>query len=174
LRGTLTGVFTPVPLLAPGAFNASLFSLKKDLRPIIEAGVKLVLLAEDNEDDVILFKRAFKQAGITNALRIVRDGDEVIRYLKGEGEFADRVKHPFPALLLLDLNMPRANGFHVLQWVRRQSDTRDLHIIVLTTSDDIGAVKRAYDMGANSFITKSLDTGEFVGQLRDVKEHWLA
>jgi CheY-like chemotaxis protein len=136
--------------------------------------VKLVLLAEDNEDDVVLFKRAFKQAGITNPLRIVRDGDEVIRYLKGDGEFGDRTKHPFPALLLLDLNMPRINGFQVLHWVRSESNTRDLHIIVLTTSDDIGAVKRAYDIGANSFITKSLDTGEFVGQLRELKEHWLS
>jgi CheY-like chemotaxis protein len=133
----------------------------------------IVLLADDDEDAVVLFKRAFKQAGIRNELRVVGGGAEAIAYLNGEGEFSNRRRYPFPVLVLLDLKMPGTGGFEVLDWVRRQSEMKDLSVIVLTTSDDLVDLKRAYELGANSFITKSHDMQEFVGQLRDVKEHWL-
>ena len=138
-----------------------------------DAGGGVVLLVEDDDDAVELFKRAFGQAGLTNELRVVRAGDEAMKYLKGEGKFANRRKYPFPALVLLDLNMPRVSGFEVLQWARRHEEMRDLRIIVLTTSEDLGDLKRAYELGSNSFMTKSHDTQEFVRQLRDVKTHWL-
>ena len=80
----------------------------------------LILLAEDDENDIALFRRALANADIRNPVEIVRDGDEAIAYLKGEGKFSDRTKYPLPALMLLDLNMPRRDGFQVLDWIRRQ------------------------------------------------------
>ena len=79
---------------------------------------KLILLVEDNEDDVSLIERAFARAGIDNPLQVVRDGEQAVSYLKAEGEYADRVKYPLPSLVLLDLKMPRRNGFEVLSWIR--------------------------------------------------------
>ena len=132
-----------------------------------------VLLAEDSDDDILLFKRAYNRAGVHSPLHIVRDGEEAIRYLKGRGKFTDRTLYPVPRLLVVDLKMPRKNGFEVIDWVRRESDLKTLHIIVLTTSGDLSDVKRAYETGANSFVTKSLDMGEFVEQLKGVKSNWL-
>jgi len=133
----------------------------------------LVLLAEDNENDIVLFKRAFKQAAIKCPLRVVRDGEEVIKYLKGTGKFSNRNEHPFPKLLLLDLKMPGKDGFAVLAWIRQEPSVKHLRVVVLTTSGELQAVNRAYELGANSFIVKSANTQEFVAQLRDIKRHWL-
>jgi len=138
-----------------------------------ETGAKLVLLAEDNENDIALFKRAFAQAGIPHKLRVVRDGGEVVAYLMGRGKYSDRNEYPLPALLLLDLKMPAMNGFEVLQWARVQPETKELPIIVLATSAESNDVKLAYRLGANSFITKSDNLEEFVGQMKHLHQTWL-
>jgi CheY-like chemotaxis protein len=132
-----------------------------------------VLLAEDNDDEILLFKRAFKLAELDLPLRIVRDGEEAIAYLKGEGKFSNRTEHPFPVLLLLDLKMPRKNGLQVLQWVRGQHSTKGLCVIILTNIEDVHAARVFYQFGVNSFITKSADLHEFARQLRRVKDCWL-
>ena len=138
-----------------------------------QAGAKVVLLAEDNEDEIILLKRAFSRAGITHKLRIVRDGAGVVTYLMGRGKYSDRKEYPLPVLLLLDLKMPGMNGFEVLAWVRAQPELKELRVIVLTSSEDPNDMRRAYELGANSFMVKSCDLQKFVGQLEDVKERWL-
>jgi CheY-like chemotaxis protein len=135
---------------------------------------EVVLLAEDDENDTALFKRAFKQVGIKNPLQIVRDGDEAIEYLKGEGRFSDRTKYPLPTLLLLDLKMPRTNGFQVLQWVRQQPTLKALRVLVLTTSTEIRDVNLAYELGANSFLVKSLDIQDFAALVSQIKNCWLS
>lgn len=135
---------------------------------------EVVLVAEDDENDVTLFQRAFKQAQITNPLQIVRDGEEAIEYLKGEGKFSDREKYPVPTLLLLDLKMPRKNGFEVLQWIREQPSLKALRVLVLTTSTDIRDVNTAYRLGANSFLVKSLDIQDFAALVSQIKNCWLS
>jgi CheY-like chemotaxis protein len=134
----------------------------------------IVLLADDNDDDVVLFRRGYKAAGITQSLRIVNDGAEAIKYLTQAAKGNDRRRFPRPALMFLDLKMPGKSGFDVLQWVRQKSGIRDLPIIVLTTSGDLNDVKTAYELGANSFVTKVLNSEEFVTELRGVKLHWLS
>jgi len=132
------------------------------------SGQPVILLAEDSADDVDMFRRAFKQACIEAPLHIVSDGDEAIAYLTGEGKFANRAEFPLPDLFLLDLKMPRKNGFEVLAWLRTHPTLCPLRTVVLTTSQDIKDVTRAYAFGANSFLTKPLDFIEFKNTLQEM------
>jgi CheY-like chemotaxis protein len=133
----------------------------------------VILLAEDNEDHAVLTRRAFKQSGLVNPLFVVEDGEQAIAYLKGEGKFANRSEYPLPTLLLLDLKMPRKNGFEVLEWLRGQPELAALRVVVLTTSDQIHDVNRAYQLGANSFLTKPVDFRDFVQLSSAIKGYWL-
>jgi CheY-like chemotaxis protein len=113
-----------------------------------------ILLAKDNEDYVMLFQRALKAADVQAGLQIVRDGQEAVDYLSGTEPYADRVRHPFPKLLLLDLKMPRMDGFEVLSAVRQRLGFTRLPVIVLTHSDNPADIKRAYELGATSYFQK--------------------
>jgi len=132
-----------------------------------------ILLAEDNDDDIFIIRRAFGQAGLIESLHVVPDGAEAIAYLKGEGKYSDRVQHPPPTLLLLDLKMPRKTGFDVLQWIRADPAWRPLRVIVLTTSSDLRDVNRAYQLGANSFLVKPADFEKTMTLIRALKDYWL-
>jgi CheY-like chemotaxis protein len=134
----------------------------------------LILLAEDDENDIELFRRALLQARIRNPLQIVRDGDEAIAYLNGEGKFSDRARYPLPALMLLDLNMPRKDGFEVLEWIRSQPELKILRVVVLTISRNVYDVTRAYRLGANSFFVKSLDAQTFSQLVESIHAYWLS
>src|SRR3954467_5044148 len=118
------------------------------------AASHVVLIAEDNGDDVLLIRRAFTKARLMNPLHFVENGDLAIDYLAGRGVYADRETYPLPALLLLDLKLPRKSGFEVLAWVRGEAGLRVLPVIVLTSSRESGDVQKAYAMGANTYLTK--------------------
>ena len=105
---------------------------------------RLILLAEDDDNDVLLIQSAFKGAGILTPIYVVRDGDEVIAYLKGVGKYANRADYPLPSVLLLDLKMPRKTGFEVLQWIRSERTLQTLRVIVLTGSTDLLDLNKAY------------------------------
>jgi CheY-like chemotaxis protein len=132
-----------------------------------------ILLAEDNEDHVHFIKRSFMHARFLNPVQVTRDGVETIAYLNGDGPFADRGQFPFPALLLLDLKMPNKDGFEVMEWVRQHPAMRTLRIVVLTTSDRIFDVKRAYALGATGFLTKPLNLHEFIQLGPAIKGYWM-
>lgn len=119
-----------------------------------------ILLAEDNDDDAFLIERAFLKARLANPIMRVKDGVEAIAYLAGEGEYSDRKKFPCPYFILLDLKMPRTDGFGVLQWIREHPKLKKLLVVVLTGQPvDSPAhafmVEKAYELGANSFLRKS-------------------
>jgi CheY-like chemotaxis protein len=133
----------------------------------------LILIAEDNEDHVLLLRRALQKGAVLNPVFVVNDGEEAIAYLKGEGKYADRYEYPLPALLLLDLKMPRKNGFEVLQWIRQQPGLRRLRVVVLTTSDAPQDVDRAYELGANAFMVKPLERKDFMELTNAIKGYWL-
>ncbi len=132
-----------------------------------------ILLAEDNADHVTLIKRAFVQSRLINPIQVVEDGEQTIAYLSGQGKYADRKQYPAPALLLLDLKMPNKDGFEVLEWIRYQPEWRSLRVVVLTTSDRIYDVQRAYELGAHSFLTKPLDVRDFVLLGPAIKGYWV-
>lgn len=133
----------------------------------------LILIAEDNEDHAFLLRRALKKGAVLNPVFVVTDGEEAIAYLKGEGKFCDRYEYPLPGLLLLDLKMPKKDGFEVLQWIRQQPGLRRLRIVVLTTSDNPDDIDRAYDLGANSFMVKPLEKQQFLEVTTAIKGYWL-
>jgi CheY-like chemotaxis protein len=133
----------------------------------------VILLAEDDENQVLFVRRAFKHAGLLNPLFVVEDGEQTIAYLKGEGKYSNRAEYPLPCLLLLDLKMPNMNGFEVLEWLRRQPSLSALRVVVLTTSDQVRDVNRAYQLGANSFLTKPVDFRDFVQLTLAIKGYWI-
>ena len=133
----------------------------------------VILLAEDNEDDVMLLQRAFAKANFLNPLAVVPNGEEAIAYLQGEGKYIDRKTYPFPTLLLLDLKLPRKNGFEVLEWIGQQSTMGALRVVVLTSSDDIWDLRQAYQLGAASFLIKPVDFHHFVDLSQSIKGYWL-
>jgi len=133
---------------------------------------QLFLLAEDDEGSVFLMKEAFAKAGVANPLRVVGDGDEVIAYLKGAPPYENRAEHPMPFALLLDLKMPRKDGFEVLEWVRNQPNLKRLIIIVLTSSNRSADADRAYALGANFYLTKPGPFNELVEMTKCLRD-WL-
>src|SRR5882672_5158271 len=100
----------------------------------LERTGEVILLADDSEDDEVIFKRVLRLSGLTNPVAVVRNGEEAIAYLKGEGPFADRERFPMPRILMLDLKMPRKDGFEVLQWLRAEAALKHLLVVVLTIS----------------------------------------
>src|SRR4051812_16926579 len=117
----------------------------------------VILLAEDEEDYVLLIKKAFSQANLQNPFHVVSTGEEAMAYLKGEGKYAHRDEYPLPDLLLLDLKLPGFSGFEIIGWVRSQPGLSGLRILVLTSSDRMKDVNDAYRLGANSFLMKPYD-----------------
>jgi CheY-like chemotaxis protein len=132
-----------------------------------------ILLAEDNADDVLLIRLALEKAGCCFLLRVVRDGEEVLHYLQGEGAFADRAQFPVPDLLLLDLAMPRMSGLEVLAWLQPRAEFMHLPVIVLSGFCDEGAIHRAYGLGASAFLIKPGEFSELVSAMRHVTDFWL-
>jgi CheY-like chemotaxis protein len=133
----------------------------------------VILLADDRDDDVFLIRRSFLKANIINPLFVVRDGEEAMHYLAGEGKYSNRDEYPLPDLLLLDLKMPRMDGFEVLRWVREQAGLKALRVVVLTSSDEVRDVNAAYQLGANSFLVKPIDFEHFVKVSQALKGYWL-
>lgn len=140
----------------------------------MQADHAVILIVEDREDDIVLMRRALTKGYISHPIQIVRDGDEAIAYLKGEGKYANREEFPLPALVLLDLKMPRVDGFEVLEWIRSQPELNTLRVVVLTSSDAMRDVNRAYQLGANSFLVKPLDFENFIHLTRQIKQYWLS
>jgi len=114
----------------------------------------IILVADDDECAELLMTTAFERAGLVRPIQFVRDGVEAIAYLSGEGIYSDRAKSPLPTVLLLDLNMPRKDGFEVLSWIRRQPALRQLHVYVLSGSSQARDIHRAYELGATSYLVK--------------------
>lgn len=129
-----------------------------------------VLLVEDNPDDVELSLRALKRAHLVNPIRVARDGAEALDLLFGGGE--PRVPW-MPRVVLLDLKLPRVGGLQVLERIRADARTKSLPVVVLTSSREEPDVRRAYELGANSYIVKPVEFEKFVAAVGEVGLYWL-
>jgi CheY-like chemotaxis protein len=132
-----------------------------------------LLLVEDDENDIALFQRAFARAALVNPIRIVRDGEEAVRYLQGAAPYEDRQLYPLPSLVLLDLKMPRKSGFEVLSWMREQPRVREIPVVLLTSSQERGDIRRAYALGARAYLVKPVASGDLMEMLKSVGMYWM-
>ncbi len=134
---------------------------------------KEILLVEDNPDDVELTRIAFDQAKLANRLVVVSDGAEALDYLFARGRHSGRDPADLPSLVLLDLNLPKIDGREVLQAIRAEEATRNLPVVVLTTSTEPYDVQASYALGANSYIQKPVGFEQFVLAVKQVGLYWL-
>jgi CheY-like chemotaxis protein len=135
---------------------------------------KFILLAEDDPNDVFFFERALSKFGFPAAsLRVVNDGEAATAYLSGEGQYASRSEYPLPALVFLDLKMPRKTGMEVLAWLRGQPALTSLPVVVLTSSKHSLDIEEAYRLRANSYLIKPVRLEELVETLKTAITYWL-
>jgi CheY-like chemotaxis protein len=132
-----------------------------------------IVIAEDDEDDYILTRDAFAESRLINNLIWVHDGEELLDYLTRHGEYAAPESSPRPALILLDLNMPRMDGREALERIKSDASLRSIPVVVLTTSRAEEDIVRSYDLGVNSFIQKPVSFSDFTHALRLLGTYWL-
>ena len=134
---------------------------------------KIILLVEDNPSDIGLTRRALAKSHIANELVVAEDGQEALDYLFGTGAYTGRDVNELPALVLLDLKLPRVDGLEVLRRIRADERTRRLPVVVLTTSREAPDVAASYDLGVNSYIRKPVDFNQFVQAVQHLGLYWL-
>lgn len=134
---------------------------------------KNILLVEDNPSDVKLTKRALEQNQITNELIVAEDGEEALDYLFATGQYAGRDVRDLPAVMLLDLKLPKIEGLEVLQRIRANELTRLMPVVILTSSNQEVDMIASYNLGANSYIRKSVDFKQFTEAVRTLGMYWL-
>lgn len=132
-----------------------------------------ILLVEDNPDDEALTLRAFGKHRIPNQIVVARDGVEALDYLFGTGQYAERDVAELPAVVLLDLKLPRIDGLEVLRRIRADARTALLPVVVLTTSREAQDIHEAYSLGANSYIRKPVDFEQFLLAVGQLGTYWL-
>jgi CheY-like chemotaxis protein len=133
----------------------------------------LILLIEDNPDDEELTLLAFEENSISNQVVVARDGVEALDYLFGTGKFADRNLDVMPALVLLDLQLPRINGLEVLEKMRADNRTKFLPVVIMTTSNEQQDLINSYKLGCNSYIRKPVDFEQFQTAVQQLGIYWL-
>jgi CheY-like chemotaxis protein len=143
------------------------------METVAKTAEAIVLVVEDDPYDAKLIARAIERSRILNPVQTVGDGEAAIAYLDGQPPYDDRVQHPLPVLILLDLKMPRLDGFEVLQWIRSQAGLRRIPVVVLTSSSMTSDIGRAYDLGANSYLVKPVGTEAFIDLLKTVELYWI-
>ena len=132
-----------------------------------------ILLVEDDPNDVALISRALKKARVLNPLHVVADGDEAVEYLTLTGRHADDARDHWPQLILLDLKLPRKSGHEVLRWIRWEAGITRVPVVVLTSSDNEADIKKAYDLGANSYLKKPARLEELQELMGTLDLYWL-
>ncbi|HMJ88600.1 MAG TPA: response regulator [Candidatus Acidoferrum sp.] len=132
-----------------------------------------ILVVEDDANDLFFLKRAFTALQKQCDMQAVGDGAEAIDYLRGVDDYSDRDRFPLPALILMDLKMPRVDGFEFLAWLRREPGLKIIPVVVFSSSNLPEDVRRAYELGANSFIVKLDDNTTLPQTLRTLASYWL-
>jgi CheY-like chemotaxis protein len=133
-----------------------------------------VLLVEDNPSDIFIVQRTFQKLKVEGSIQIAADGDEAIAYLSGSGKYSDREQFPLPAIVLLDLKLPRRSGFEVLEWLKAQPILARLPVVVFTSSKQASDINQAYDRGASSYLVKTVNPRDSEELGRLIYHYWLS
>ena len=139
-----------------------------------QASFSKILLVEDNPDDVALTLRALRKNAISNQVVVASDGQEAVDWLFCQGAYAERDPQEQPAIVLLDVKLPRLDGHEVLRAIRADARTRLLRVVMLTTSREEQDVIESYSLGANSYIRKPVDFDEFLRAIQVIELYWLS
>lgn len=131
-----------------------------------------ILIADDDDEDVLLARDALAEARLANDLRVVGNGQELLDYLRREGRFADPAASPRPGLVLLDLNMPKMDGRTALREIKGDANLRPIPVVILTTSQADEDIVTSYDLGVNSYIRKPVSFAGLVEVMQSLKRYW--
>ena len=132
-----------------------------------------ILVADDDQNDVFFLRRAFQKSGMDHSVVHVSDGQEAIDYLRGEANYGDRSRFPLPSLMLLDLKMPKVDGFDVLTWLKSRPELSPLPVVVLSSSSREDDIQRARLLGAADYRVKPADFEQLQALAHDVATRWL-
>lgn len=136
-------------------------------------GTQRILIADDDADDRMLIEDAFEECGLGSERDYVEDGVELLQYLRAEGAWSERNEADPPAVILLDLNMPRMDGWTALAQLKADPVLRRIPVVVLTTSEAEKDILRSYDLGVNSFITKPVTYEGHINVVRALNDYWI-
>ena len=132
-----------------------------------------ILLVEDNEDHVVLIKKALRANGLVNDIKVAATGEEALDYLSRSGEYVDPEASPRPGLILLDIKLPGIDGIEVLRRIKEDGRLRLIPVVMLTTSASDHEVVASYSYGVNSYIQKPVDFTKFVDTVKSLRMYWL-
>ena len=137
------------------------------MKPIV------ILLVEDNPDHVLIIKRGLAANNVANEVKVATDGQEAMDYLLHQGEYTDPEKSPRPGLILLDIKLPKLDGFEVLQRIKQDPALKCIPVIILTSSDQEVDIAKGYLKGANSYVSKPMQFKEFIDKVRRLELYWI-
>jgi CheY-like chemotaxis protein len=136
------------------------------------AGKFSILIADDDADDRELLKAAFEENNFRHTIKFVENGEELLKYLRRKGSYADEAAHPLPQIILLDLNMPKKDGREALREIKTDSDLKRIPVIVLTTSMENKDVQKTYELGVKSFVIKPVTFRKLVELTKTLGNYW--
>ncbi|MGB0909922.1 MAG: response regulator [Nitrospirales bacterium] len=134
----------------------------------------IVLMAEDDADDRLMVEEAWHEVQSPHGLRFVENGEELLDYLYHRGAYVDSQNSPRPSLILIDLNMPKVNGWQALKFIKTDPELKQIPVVVVSTSGEYDDVVQAYDLGVNGYITKSLTFDGVVQTMKALNDYWLS
>jgi len=132
-----------------------------------------ILVADDETNDIFFLRRAFQKAGLDPKIFEATDGEQVEKYLAGEDSFSDRSRFPLPGLLVLDIKMPKRDGFDVLKWLQGREDLKTLNVVMLTSSSQDCDIRKARELGARDYFVKPSDFDQLTKLVQTLAERWL-
>lgn len=133
----------------------------------------IVLAVDDDPNDLLFLKAAFKFIGVSSSIRTVEGGNEAVAYLKGEGDYSDRSRHPYPDYIITDLKMPGVDGFEVLEFLRKKPESAVIRAVVLSGSQDDDDIRKAYWLGASGYLVKPSSPVHLRKMIKTLHDFWM-